>query len=76
MENVSRQGLKKLNEYLAYLSRDGGWHSLDDIAENISLNKEKVKLVTEFYAEFNFVTFKEAEEKTRINPNFRKLYME
>lgn len=68
--------MRKLEEYLAYLSVDGGWHSLSDVGENISLEGEKVDVITDLFAEFNFVEQREEGVKVRITPSFRKIYQE
>ena len=65
---------RKLDYYLAYLSRDGEWHNLDDISRNITLDIDKVALISGFYAEFHFIEYCEAEQKVKINPEFRKIY--
>jgi len=66
----------KLDEFLAYLAVDGGWHSLDDVAKAIQVAKDKVLMVARFFAKFDFVEFDETSGNVRIDRKTRALYTE
>ena len=66
----------KLDEFLAYLAVDGGWHSLDDVAKAIQVAKDKVLMVARFFAKFDFVEFDETSGNVRIDRKTRAWYTE
>jgi len=55
-------------ETILRLLENGKWHRLEDIEEKTHLNGGKVKYVTNFLAEYNFVKLDEAEQKVKLDP--------
>lgn len=46
--------------------KNGEWHGLVEISEKTGLNGLKVKLVTNFLAEYNFIELDAKEKRTRL----------
>jgi len=73
---TSEEKPDKVDELLAYLAVDGGWHSLKNVAEATHLAKSKVLVVARFLARFGFVEFDEASGNVRIDRKTRAWYTE
>jgi len=56
--------------------KDGEWHSLDAVIEELKLTEDVVKKVLSFLAEFNFIKFDEEGTKVRIDNEFQRVCME
>jgi len=56
--------------------KDGEWHSLDAVREELKLTEDVVKKVLSFLAEFNFIKFDEEGTKVRIDHEFQRICME
>jgi hypothetical protein len=55
-----------------WLLRDGEWHNLKEITENIALSKFKVEIAINFLGEYDFIQLNEKEEKIRLQPSILK----
>jgi len=73
---LSEEKGRKLDDFLAYLAVDGGWHSLEVVAEVIHVEKSKVLMVARFFARFGFVELDEASGRVRIDRKIRAWYRE
>ena len=73
---MSEEKPDKLDGFLAYLARDGGWHSLEDMAEAIHVTKSIVLTVVRFLARFSFVEFDRKAGRVRIDRKTRAWYTE
>ena len=73
---MSEEKPGKLDELLAYLAVDGGWHSLEDVAGAIQVTKSKALVAARFHSRFGFVEFDREAGRVRIDPKIRAWYTE
>lgn len=52
--------------------KDGEWHSLNAVIEELDLPEEKVKRILQFLTEFGFIVFDEKKERVRVDLEFQK----
>lgn len=70
-----KPGLEIIEEFLMYLSNDGGWYSIKELSEKFKLEGSKIKEIGGFFASYDFVDVKGDTEYIRIDPEIRKLYL-
>ena len=51
---------------ILWLFRDGEWHDLKEITENIALSKFKVEIAVNFLGEYDFIQLNEEAKKIRL----------
>jgi DNA-binding IclR family transcriptional regulator len=73
---MSEEKPDKLDEFLAYLAMDGGWHSLEEVAGAIQVAKGKALVAARFFSRFGFVEFDREAGRVRIDPKIRAWYTE
>jgi len=54
--------------------KDGKWHSLDALMDELRLPKKVVERVLRFLAEFEFIRLDEKEQKVKIDNELQRLY--
>jgi len=54
--------------------KDGEWHSLDALMDELKLSKKMVERILRFLAEFGFIRFDEEEQRVKIDHEFQRLY--
>jgi DNA-binding transcriptional regulator GbsR (MarR family) len=52
-----------------WLLRDGEWHDVKEIRENVSLSKFRVEMVVNFLEEYNFVQLDMKVGRIRLQPS-------
>jgi hypothetical protein len=57
---------------ILWLLRDGEWHDLKEITENVAWSKFKVKIAINFLGEYDFIQLNKKEEKIRLQPSILK----
>ena len=67
--------LGRVSRMLEFLAEDGGWHSVDEVADAAGLSPEKVETVLRRLSGFGFVEF-DAEGRVRVDPELRELLLE
>jgi len=60
--------LPKVNDILKLLE-DGKWHNLKEIGKKIKLDDLKVKNITKFLAQYNFIMLDKEEQKVKLGPS-------
>lgn len=50
------------------LLKDGDWHRITEVAQEISLSKDKTEKIVGFLKEYEFVKLKENMKEVRIQP--------
>jgi len=63
--------LPKVEDILMLLE-NGKWHNLKEIREKTKLNNLKVKSVTKFLLEYNFIKLDEGEQKIKLAQSMKK----
>jgi len=69
--NGSLFTLPKVEDILMLL-KNGKWHDLKEIGEKTQLNNLKVKSVTKFLSQYNFIKLNEGEQKIKLDPSMKK----
>ena len=59
-------------EDILRLLENGKWHDLKEIREKTQLNNLKVKSVTKFLSQYNFIKLNEGEQKIKLDPSMKK----
>ena len=59
-------------EDILRLLKNGKWHDLKEIREKTQLNDLKVKSVTKFLSQYNFIKLNEGEQKIKLDPSMKK----
>ena len=54
---------------ILWLLRNGEWHDLQEISENVALSKFKVEIAFDFLLEYNFIQLKEKARRIRLQPS-------
>lgn len=54
--------------------KDGEWHSLDAVINELRLPKKMVERILCFLAEFEFIRLDEEEKRVKIDHDFQSLY--
>ena len=54
--------------------KNGEWHSLDAVINELRLPKKMVERILRFLAEFEFIRLDEEEQKVKIDREFQSLY--
>lgn len=54
--------------------KDGKWHSLDAVINELRLPKKMVERILRFLAEFGFIRLDEEEQRVKIDHDFQSLY--
>ena len=54
--------------------KDGKWHSLDALMNELNLSKKIVESILRFLAEFGFIRLDEEEQRVKIDYEFQRLY--
>ena len=62
--------LLAIDEILEVL-RNGKWHNVKEVAEKTDLHQVKVKLITSFLAEYDFVQRDPTSSMVKLTPQFR-----
>lgn len=52
--------------------KDGDWHSLPEVAKQLTLDNEKASHIFSFLAEYKFITIGESGLNGRMNARFKK----
>lgn len=63
----------KLDEYLTAISNTEVY-SVDDIANKIGLDVDKVIKISKFFSRYQFVTYDEEKELVRVDPRVKVLF--
>lgn len=61
-----------IGEVLEYLSIDGEWHTIEEVAEALGLDAKQVSKLLRRISEFHLVEFDE-QGRVRVDPEFRRL---
>lgn len=64
---MEKQGLPAIDEILELL-KNGEWHSLEEVTDKTQLQGSKVKLITSFLAEYEFLETNKKEKKIKLSP--------
>ena len=62
--------MPKVEDVLRLLE-NGKWHDLKEIEEKTQLNDLKVKSVTKFLAQYNFIKLDDKEQKVKLDPSMQ-----
>ena len=54
--------------------KDGKWHSLDAVIDELRLPKNVVERVLSFLAKFEFIRLDDEEQRVKIDHEFQRLY--
>jgi len=54
--------------------KDGKWHSLDALMDELRLPKKVIERVLRFLAEFGFIRLDEEAQRVKIDREFQRLY--
>lgn len=54
---------------ILWLLRDGEWHDLEKISENIPLSKFRVEIAVKFLEEYNFIQLNTKTRRVRLQPS-------
>lgn len=54
--------------------KNGEWHSLDAVTNELRLPKKTVERILRFLAEFEFIKLDEKEQRVKIDHDFQSLY--
>jgi len=54
---------------ILWLLRDGEWHDLKEIRENIELSKFKVEIAVNFLGEYDFIQLNTKAGRIRLQPS-------
>lgn len=57
---------------ILWLLRDGEWHDLYQITENIELSEFKVEMAVNFLGKYDFIKLNEKARKIRLQPSIRE----
>lgn len=57
------QNLLKMEDYLLFLSKDGGWHDIEGVKENTSLTERQIDKINEFLGKYNWIERKNSDVK-------------
>ena len=60
--------MSAIDEILCLL-KDGEWHDLKEITENVALPKFKAEIATSFLAEYDFIQLNENVKSVRLQPS-------
>jgi len=55
-------------EEILELLKDGKWHDLKEIIEEIQLTRSGAETITNFLAEYNFIQLDKEHQKARVTP--------
>lgn len=64
--------LRKISEIIEYLSLDGEWHTVREVAEALGQSVEQTSQLLRELSMFNFVEFDE-QGRVRVEPKLRSL---
>ena len=59
---------------ILWLFRDGEWHDLKEITENIALSKFKVEIAVNFLGEYDFIQLNEVAKKIRLQSSILEFF--
>ena len=62
----------KLSGGGGFLAEDGGWHTVEEVAEAVGVSLEKAEKLLRDLSEFKFIHFDE-EGRVRIDPELKRL---
>jgi DNA-binding IclR family transcriptional regulator len=62
----------RLSEVLEFLAEDGGWHTVEKVAEAVGVSPEKAEKLLRDLSELGLVHFDE-EGRVRIDPELKRL---
>lgn len=65
--------MDKIENLLAYLARDYRSHSLEDIADELQMERDTVEVISNFFARYGFIKFNSTQVK--IDQGLRDLYL-
>ena len=54
---------------ILWLLRDGKWHNLKEIGENIALSKFKAEIAVNFLGEYDFIQLNTKAKRIRLQPS-------
>jgi len=66
--------LDKLDEFLGYLAKKGGWQNLTQVAEATEIPEEKAEIIAQFLQKYAFITYNPRKRRVRIDPRVREIY--
>ena len=66
--------LDVLDKFLEFLTADGKWHDISEVATALQLNEEKISGIARFFTRYNFIKFNEYEKTVKIDTKVRKLF--
>ena len=55
------------------LLKDGEWHTLKDLAENLKLNPEKLQEIVQFLEDLDLIKIDNKQQRALINPDLKQL---
>ncbi|HDQ05674.1 MAG TPA: hypothetical protein ENN36_02990 [Candidatus Bathyarchaeota archaeon] len=54
---------------ILWLLKDGEWHDLEEITENLALPKDKAELAISFLTEYDFIQLNKNTKKVKLHPS-------
>lgn len=66
--------LDALDKFLEFLTADGKWHDVSEVATALQLTEEKISMIAQFFTRYNFIKFNEYEKTVKIDTKLRKLF--
>jgi hypothetical protein len=55
---------------------DGEWHSIDEVREEMGLNEDQVKRITEFLSEYEFIAVDNSKNRMKIKEAVRSFLLQ
>ncbi len=55
-------------ETILRILENGEWHHLKDLETKTQLTEHKIKYITNFLAEYNFIQLDETQQKVKLDP--------
>ena len=54
---------------ILWLLRNGKWHNLEEIRENITLSEFKAEIAVNFLSEYNFIQLNKRADRVKLQPS-------
>ena len=66
--------LDALDKFLEFLTVDGKWHDISEVAAALQITEEKTSMIARFFTRYNFIKFNEYDKIVKIDTKVRKLF--
>jgi len=65
----------RVDDLFEYLAKDGKWHSVNELATIIQLEKHRVEEIAKFFAYYRFIQINSIKNKVKIDPELREIFI-